>query len=395
MLAPGDGAQGHGVRPGETLGEHAAGGVDHLDRIVAVELAFHLRARRPAAANGRRRRGPCGRRRRRRFGPKSRARTRSRACGSESAERRGLHDGADDRARRWRRRTTPGSCGVGDHRPNARPRRDLGRRKLARHPAAPPRGARAPATASSAASTSTISSMSDAPASRRGSAVNTPDVSVSSTRRSAPTRWDDERGEPVVVAEPDLVVGDGVVLVDHGNDTEFEQARQRLARVEVLRALAEVVRREQYLPGDQVVRGEQGANRSISRGCPTAATACSVPMSRGPTRRTRALVSPLRSRPSSRARSGVPPHGRRRSPRRASRARRRRARPSSRVIDDVPTFTTTIMRTAMITRTPRRSRAPRRDPHDVTFARARPAAAPVRRPSAGTAPARTPPPRGW
>ena len=46
----------------------------------------------------------------------------------------------------------------------------------------------APATASRAASTSAISSISDASVSRRGSAVNKPGVSVSITSRSAPMR---------------------------------------------------------------------------------------------------------------------------------------------------------------------------------------------------------------
>ena len=56
-----------------------------------------------------------------------------------------------------------------------------------------------------------------------------------------------ERGEAVVVAEPDLVVGDGVVLVDDGHGAELEQARERLAGVEVLAAVDEVVRHEQHL----------------------------------------------------------------------------------------------------------------------------------------------------
>ena len=70
----------------------------------------------------------------------------------------------------------------------------------------------------------------------------------------------DERGEAVVVAEADLVVGDGVVLVDDRHDAELEQPLQRAAGVEVLRPDAEVERRQQHLPGDQAVGGE-GAGR--------------------------------------------------------------------------------------------------------------------------------------
>ena len=147
-----------------------------------------------------------------------------------------------------------------------------------------------------------------------GSAVNSPAVSVSSTSRSAPTRCDDERGEAVVVAVADLVVGDGVVLVDDRHDAEVEQPAQRLAGVQVLRRDAEVVRREQHLAGDEAVRRPRIApSRSISRGWPTAATACSVPMSVGRVGEARARAGRRRSRPSTRAR----PRGRRRAPRRA------------------------------------------------------------------------------
>ena len=90
------------------------------------------------------------------------ARTRSRACGSRgaaAAARTTVPTGSpvervDDDV---------GRVGGRDHRAHARPRGDLRRRELARHPAAPPRRCRCrPRRASSAASTSTISSMSDA-----------------------------------------------------------------------------------------------------------------------------------------------------------------------------------------------------------------------------------------
>ena len=67
----------------------------------------------------------------------------------------------------------------------------------------------------------------------------------------------DQRGEPVVVAEADLVVGDGVVLVDDRNHAELEQAGQRLARVQVLLAVHEVERREQHLAAHEAVGVER------------------------------------------------------------------------------------------------------------------------------------------
>ena len=113
-----------------------------------------------------------------------------------------------------------------------------------------------PASASSCWSTSTISSISDAVrvepgiggehAGRVGEQHE--DVGVDEVGH--------ERGQPVVVAEPDLVVGDGVVLVHDRHHPELEQAPQRAPRLQVLAALHEVERGDQHLPGDQAVAGE-------------------------------------------------------------------------------------------------------------------------------------------
>ena len=91
----------------------------------------------------------------------------------------------------------------------------------------------------------------------------------------------DQRGQAVVVAEADLVVGDGVVLVDDGHHAELEQALERLAGVQVLLAVDEVEWREQDLAGDQVVRG-QGLVVDLHQPVwPTAEIACSVGRSVG------------------------------------------------------------------------------------------------------------------
>ena len=65
-----------------------------------------------------------------------------------------------------------------------------------------------------------------------------------------------QRGETVVVAEADLVVGDRVVLVDDGQHPEVEQTLQGGPGVEVLLADDEVEGGEQHLPGDEAVLGE-------------------------------------------------------------------------------------------------------------------------------------------
>ena len=71
----------------------------------------------------------------------------------------------------------------------------------------------------------------------------------------------DQRGQPVVVAEADLVVGGGVVLVHDGHHAELEQAGQRLAGVEVLLAVDEVERGQQHLAHGQARRPRRRRRR--------------------------------------------------------------------------------------------------------------------------------------
>ena len=54
---------------------------------------------------------------------------------------------------------------------------------------------------------------------------------------SAPQQVGDEGGQPVVVAETDLVVGDGVVLVHDRHHAELQQAQERVAGVQVALAV--------------------------------------------------------------------------------------------------------------------------------------------------------------
>jgi hypothetical protein len=67
-----------------------------------------------------------------------------------------------------------------------------------------------------------------------------------------------QRGDAVVVAEPDFVVRDGVVLVDDGQHAEFEQTRQRLSSVKVLLTVSEVVGHQKNLARHDTVRCEDG-----------------------------------------------------------------------------------------------------------------------------------------
>ena len=92
----------------------------------------------------------------------------------------------------------------------------------------------------------------------------------------------DERGQAVVVAEADLVVGDGVVLVDDRHHPEVEQPAERGAGVQVLLADHEVERREQDLAAHQAVGGQgRLVDPHQAASGPTADAACSVTASRG------------------------------------------------------------------------------------------------------------------
>ncbi len=152
--------------------------------------------------------------------------------------------------------STFGTVGGGDHRPHSRPRGDRGRRDLRRHAAAAPRRARAahlllegPVDPDDLLDQRRVRVEARIGGEHaRGVGEQHEQVGVHEVG--------DERGEAVVVAEADLVVGDGVVLVHDRDHAELEQAHQRLPGVQVLTALDEVVRDEQHLRGHETVRRE-------------------------------------------------------------------------------------------------------------------------------------------
>ena len=156
-------------------------------------------------------------------------------------------DGIEQHARSIRR---------GDDRPHTRPRRDARGGHLGCHPAAPPLRARA--THLLLEGTVDAHDLLD----ERRVRVET---RIGGEHAGRVGEQDEQVGvhemgnegrETIVVAEPDLVVREGVVLVDDGHGAELEQSRERLAGVEVLPALDEVVRNEQHLGGHQAVRRE-------------------------------------------------------------------------------------------------------------------------------------------
>ena len=63
----------------------------------------------------------------------------------------------------------------------------------------------------------------------------------------------DERSDAIVVAVAELVAGERVVLVDDRDAPELDETQQRLAGVQVLAAIDEVVRHQQHLRRDQTM----------------------------------------------------------------------------------------------------------------------------------------------
>ena len=130
-----------------------------------------------------------------------------------------------------RRRQHAGSPGVGDHRLDPRPGGDLGRRQLRGHAAAAHAAARAAGQA-----LELLVDLDDLLDERRLGVA--PRVGGEQARRCrsaapgarAPTRWATSARQPVVVAEADLLVGHGVVLVDDRHHAEVDAGGRSVPR---------------------------------------------------------------------------------------------------------------------------------------------------------------------
>ena len=231
-------------------------GSGDLDRVVGEEVALHAHDTRRAAATGCRRRARDVLPRRPRPRPRKRARTRSTACAPAGGARAGAPRCPRPPTPATASSSTPGRSAAAM---TARTPDHDAMRAAATLEAIPPLPRCEPAPpicSSKARSMPTTSSMSDAfgvetrIGGEHARRVGEQDEQVGVHEMG------DEGRETIVVAEPDLVVGDGVVLVDDGHGAELEQPRERLAGVEVLAALDEVVRNEQHLRGHQPVRRE-------------------------------------------------------------------------------------------------------------------------------------------
>ena len=66
----------------------------------------------------------------------------------------------------------------------------------------------------------------------------------------------DEGSEPVIVAEPDLMGGDGVVLVDDRQHLQLQQPLEGATGIEVVAAAGHIVDGQQDLPDGHPVRAK-------------------------------------------------------------------------------------------------------------------------------------------
>ena len=248
------------------------------------------------------------------------------------------------RPRRPRRRSTPGRSAAAI---TARTPDHAAILAAATFDAMPPLPRSSPPrrrAASSCWSISTISSISDAAVVEAGVGGEQPGVSVSSTSRSAPTRWATSAARRSL--SPKRISSSAMASFSLMTGTTPSSSRrcERPPGVQVLRRIDEVERREQHLAGDQAVGGEDVVVDGASAGSGRPRTAPGGSAVRRP---------PLAPSPS----AGEPGGDGAATSRRRPRGRRRGARATSShklrdrldvdrtrrsVIDDVPILATTI-----------------------------------------------------
>ena len=90
----------------------------------------------------------------------------------------------------------------------------------------------------------------------RVSVVQTVDV-AEQDQRIGTDRMSHQRGEPIVVTEPDLVGGHGVVLVDHRHHPQRHETFQRALGIGVVAPVREVIGGQQHLSHRSPVPGER------------------------------------------------------------------------------------------------------------------------------------------
>ena len=105
-------------------------------------------------------------------------------------------------------------------------------------------------------SISATSSIREASATKRGSAVEQPRRIGQQHQQVGPDEVRHQRRQPVVVPEADLLVGHRVVLVDHRDHAQLNEVIQGAPGVQVLGAVHEIQGGQEHLPGEDPVRIE-------------------------------------------------------------------------------------------------------------------------------------------
>ncbi|TWH30681.1 sugar phosphate permease [Isoptericola variabilis J7] len=240
-----------GVERDEPARDHRAVGRDELDRVAGVELALDARDA------GRQERRATAEHRPGRAGVEVQAPLRPcRVRDPQPARRRASAGGGEERAHVLARERRGRVLGLGEHDGHARAGRDAHRLELGDHAA---RADRAAARGDlDAGDLGEVRHRGDAPGARarRRGVVQPVDVGEQHHGVGA-HEVGHERGEAVVVAEAQLVRGDGVVLVDDRHDAEREQLVERALRVAVPHPAHGVLGGEQHLPDPQPVLRER------------------------------------------------------------------------------------------------------------------------------------------
>ena len=67
----------------------------------------------------------------------------------------------------------------------------------------------------------------------------------------------DERRDSIIVAEPNFIISDGIVLIDNGHDAHLKKTLQRAAGVQILGAVKKVVGHQEDLTAHEPVDVER------------------------------------------------------------------------------------------------------------------------------------------
>ena len=235
----------------ESASHHPAVRVDQVDRVPRDEAARHV-----GDPRGKQRGAPLGQRAHRPEVDHDATLGLGGVRQPEQSGRSSAAGGVEQRAGLGALQRCPGAAHAREHDRDAGARGDAGCLELGLHPA------RAHARLGRAADLDPVElvhrpHLGDQPGRRlRGRSVVEPVHVGEQDEQVGVHEVRHQGGEPVVVPEPDLRGGHGVVLVDDRDDAELEQLVEGALRVAVMATSSDVVDGQQHLSGHLSVPGE-------------------------------------------------------------------------------------------------------------------------------------------